>query len=199
MYATLSQIDGIPGPQDTAWVDEVLTALRTTASPVGALIARPIGPGAGYAVTFWAIEDDAASVAEGRSVGDLTIGAARTYDINARHTSGDAQPAHYLQLLTFDGPRTAEWSASYERAGEERMLPAVRNLPGWLEHFAGSAADNSKLSITLAASVEALEAAGAAIMSTELLPGEDPAQLTGPDSFAILRLLHADVPVGADK
>ena len=36
-------------------------------------------------------------------------------------------------------------------------------------------------------------------MSTELLPGEDPAYLTGPDTFAVLRLLHADLPVGATR
>ena len=32
-------------------------------------------------------------------------------------------------------------------------------------------------------------------MSTELLPGEDPALLTGPDRIGFYRLVHADLPI----
>jgi hypothetical protein len=34
-------------------------------------------------------------------------------------------------------------------------------------------------------------------MSTGLLPWEDPADMVGPDSLTVLRLLHADLPAGA--
>lgn len=199
MHATLHQIDSIPGPQDRSWVDEVLAAISALASPVGALVACAIGDGPGHLVAFWTGPDDAATVAHGVDTGSVTIGEARTYEIDARSPGAPEVPARFLQLLVFDGPRTPQWSAAYERAGTDRMYPAVRHLSGWVQHLGGSGTDNGKVSISLADSVETLEAAGAAIMSTELLPGEDPDQLTGPDSFAILRLLHADVPAGAGQ
>lgn len=199
MHATLHQIDGVPGPQDNSWVDEVLTAITAIATPVGALVARAIGPGPGQLVAFWTDADDAATVAGGLAAGSVSIGGARTYEIDTRNLGTPDVRSQYLQVMFFDGPRTPQWSAAYERAGAERLYPAVRHLSGWAQHIGGSANDNGKVSITLADSVETLEAAGAAVMSTELLPSEDAAELTGPDSFAILPLLHADVPVGADR
>jgi len=75
----------------------------------------------------------------------------------------------------------------------------VKDLPGIVGVLAGSTPDGDRVALSLTDSVEALEANAAAIMSTELLPWEDPAHLTGPDDLAILRLLHADLPVDADR
>ena len=58
----------------------------------------------------------------------------------------------------------------------------------------GSTSDGGRVALTLAESVETLEAGAVAIMSTELLPWEKPEHLTGPDGLTILRLLHADLP-----
>ena len=57
------------------------------------------------------------------------------------------------------------------------------------------AADNAYLVVILAESMEAFDAAQQAIMSTELLPGEDPVLLTGPDRISFYRLVHADLPI----
>lgn len=200
MHATIHTIDGIPGPQDTSWVDEVLTALRAAATPAGALITRPLGPGPGYVIALWDNAAAAAAVTAGfGSTGSVTVGPSRSYEVESRRAGVSIEPAHYLQMLVFEGPRSPEWSAAYARAGEQRIWPAVRDLPGLVEHVGGTAADGAVFSATLAQSVDALEASTGAIMSTELLPGEDPAHLAGPDSFTILRLLHADLPVGASR
>jgi hypothetical protein len=198
MHATVHTIDGIPGPQDTSWVDEVLTALRAGGVPAGALVCAPMGIGPGTALALWDDERDAAAAPSGQA-GAVTLGSGRAYEVDFRKAGVGTGPARYLQLVAFDGPRGADWSAAYQRAGEDRLWPATRHLSGLVEVLGGHAGDGARFAATAAESVEALEAAGIAIMSTELLPGEDPAQLTGPDSFAILRLLHADLPVGADR
>ena len=201
MYATVHTLDGIPGPQDRSWVDEVLTALRSRGVPAGALVAAPLGLGPGAAVALWDDERDAAAAPVGSvgTVGTVTLGAGRPYEVDVRKAGAGPGPARSLQLLIFDGPRSAEWSAAFDRAGEHRVWPAVRDVPGIVEFLAGRAADGARFGATAAGSAEALEDATKAILSTELLPGEDPADLVGPDCVAVLRLLHADLPVGADR
>ena len=55
--------------------------------------------------------------------------------------------------------------------------------------------DLSSVVITLATSVDTLDAAQQAVMATELTPGEDPALLPGPDRVEIHRVTgHATVP-----
>jgi hypothetical protein len=198
MHATVHSIDGIPGPQDTSWVDAVLTALRSRGVPAGALVAAPMGIGPGTVVALWDDGTDAATAPSGPA-GSVTLSPGRAYEVDVRKAGVGTGPARYLQLLTFDGPHDADWSAAYDRAGEHRVWPAVRDVPGIVEFVGGRARDGARFGATAAESVEALEASAAAIMSTELLPGEDPAHLTGPDSLAVLRLLHADLPVGADR
>jgi hypothetical protein len=200
MHATLHQIDGNPGPQDTSWVDEVLRALNAVAPPAGALVMRPLVPGPCFLLALWDDAADTAAAAPGLgATGAVTVGPGKTYEIDWRKAGMLTRPARYLQLLTFDGPRSPEWTAAYARAGAQRIEPAVRDIPGLVEHIGGRAADGSCFSAALAESVETLEACAVAIMSTELLPGEDPVHLTGPDSVTILRLLHADLPVGTSR
>jgi len=194
MYATLHRIDGIPGPHDSRWVDEVLDLLRSTAVPAGALIAVPMGTGPGTVVALW---DDEAADASG-TAGPVTLGPGRRYEVDLHRAGVASGPARYLQLLTFDGPRSADWSAAYDRSGE-RIWPAVHGAAGVVEVVGGKAADGGRFNAAAAESVEALEAAATAVLSTELLPGEDPAQLTGPDAAVVLRLLHADLPAGATR
>jgi hypothetical protein len=55
--------------------------------------------------------------------------------------------------------------------------------------------DHAYLVVVLAESMDALDAAGQAVMSTELLPEEDPALLAAPDRISFYRLVHADLPM----
>jgi hypothetical protein len=198
MYATVHAIADTPGPQDISWVDAVLAALRARAVPAGALVAAPMDLGPGTVVALWDDEADAAAAPSGPA-GPVTLGPGRRYQVDLRKAGAGPGPARYLQLLTFDGPRDAAWSAAYDRAGEERIWPSARDCAGVVEVLGGRTADGGRVNAVAAASVEALEDVARAILSTPLLPGEDPAQLTGPDAMAIQRLLHADLPVGADR
>ena len=49
--------------------------------------------------------------------------------------------------------------------------------------------------VILAESMDVFDAAAQAKMSTELLPGEDPALLGGPDRISFYRLVHAGLPI----
>ncbi|HLL67694.1 MAG TPA: hypothetical protein VK453_18555 [Micromonosporaceae bacterium] len=76
----------------------------------------------------------------------------------------------------------------------------VRSLVLWRER------DTASCAVTLAVDLSALDAAGAAVNATELLPGEDPALLTGPDRVDIHHTVTRTgpavqtlVPEGADQ
>ena len=183
MQATVHLVDGLPGPQDNSWVDAVLAHLDGTA----ALVARPIGLGPGAVVAF------GTAATAGFTAGAVTARPGTAYEIGELQPGRATGPARYLQLTTFTG-RDPEWLAAYDRAGDERIWPVVRDLPGLVGVLVGSTSDGGRIALTLAESVEALEAGAAAILSSRLLPWEKPEHMTGPDSLAVLRLLHADVP-----
>lgn len=187
MQATLYDLDGVPGPQDNTWVDAVLGAL---APPAGAIVGRPLGLGPGVAVAFGPTAPD------GFGAGPVSARPGTAYQVDVHRTGRSTAPAHYLQLTTFTG-RDAEWCAAFDRSGEERIWPAVRDLPGLVALLGLTTADGGRAMLTLTESIEALESGVARIMSTELLPWEKPEHLTGPDGMAVLRLLHADVPAAA--
>jgi hypothetical protein len=191
MQATVHLVDGVPGPQDNSWVDAVIAHLDATSHPsAGALVGRPIGLGPGAVVAFGRADP------AGFTAGAVTAGPGTAYEIVRQRTGRGTGPARYLQLTTFTG-RSPQWCAAFDRASEERIWPAVRNLPGLVDVLAGSTSDGGRVALTLAESVETLEAGAAAILSTELLPWEKPEHMTGPDGIAVLRLLHADVPAAA--
>jgi hypothetical protein len=188
MQATIHHLDGVPGPQDNAWVDAVLAHLDR---PAGALVGRSLGIGPGMLITF------GPAPAAGFTAGPVTAGPGTSYEIVTRHTGPAGGRPRYLQMVTFAGPRDAEWCAAFDRSGEERMWPAVRDVPGIVGDIVGSTSDGGRMVLGLAESVEALEAGAAAVLSTHLLPWEKPEHLIGPDGSSLLRLLHAELPAAA--
>ena len=81
-------------------------------------------------------------------------------------------------------------------AGRDRPSgPATHGIDGIVSVLRLRAADNAYVVVILAESMDAFDAAAQAIMSTELLPGEDPALLGGPDRISFYRLVHADLPI----
>jgi hypothetical protein len=109
----------------------------------------------------------------------------------ARATSFDTithqhpEGAMYAQIIYFDGPRSPELIAAADRAGRERVTPAVLADPTLAaEHVATwvlRQPDGTELTIVITGTAAALDRGQEIIMSTELLPGEDPALLPGPD------------------
>jgi hypothetical protein len=107
------------------------------------------------------------------------------------------EPPVVAQLVRFDGPRGAAAVAASRRAGTERIWPAVRDLDGLVDVLVLERPDGAELVLTFATSVEHFARAGERIMSTDLLPGEDPALLTGPDRLEVLHVVPSTAPVTA--
>ena len=99
------------------------------------------------------------------------------------------------QIAYFDGPRSAEAIAASERAGRERITPAVSAdqalRAGHRGTFVLRQPDGTQLVIVLADSAATLDRGQAIIAATPLLPGEDPALLAGPDRFERYEVLAA--------
>ena len=113
-----------------------------------------------------------------------------TYDRGRLHAGVDAdEPAQYGQLFFFDGPRPPAQAEAIDRAGSERIWPAVRDVPGTVAALVGRGSDGSSVVVCLTTSLQALEDAQRATLSTELLPGEEPALLTGPDRIQLASVL----------
>jgi hypothetical protein len=87
----------------------------------------------------------------------------------------------YAQLTYFDGPRTAEQVAADDFATRERIVPAVSALGHRFRVYLLRRDDGSQVVVSIADTEQALLDAQKAIMGSQLLPGEDPALLPGPD------------------
>lgn len=100
----------------------------------------------------------------------------------------------HVQIMTWDGPRSTELLQASQRAGRERIQPLVDAAPGMrsglLGGFRAVGPDGAECVVELARDAAALDALDQAVMATELLPGEDPALLTGPDR--VLRCVVTD-------
>ena len=100
----------------------------------------------------------------------------------------------HVQVMMFDGPRSAEAVAAADRAGRERITPLVDAHPALREGLLGGlrcvAPDGAECVVVLARDEAALDTLGRVVLSSELLPGEDPALLTGPDR--VLRFTSTD-------
>ena len=95
----------------------------------------------------------------------------------------------YAQLTYFDGPRSPEQLAAADFADRERILPAVSGLGQPIRAYRLRRDDGSQVVIAIAGSEQVLLDAQKAIMATELLPGEDPALLPGPDRIELYPVL----------
>jgi hypothetical protein len=106
----------------------------------------------------------------------------------------------YAQLTYFDGPRSPEQLAANDFAARERIVPAVSKLDHSYRVYVLRRDDGSQVVVYIADSKQALLDAQKAIMSTGLLPGEDPALLPGPDRIDLYPVIAIqDVNPGSDN
>ncbi|MCX2948728.1 hypothetical protein [Lentzea sp. NEAU-D7] len=96
----------------------------------------------------------------------------------------------YAQLTYFDGPRGPEQLAAADFAAKQRIAPAAMAVPGNIRTYVLRRADGSEVVLSIAESEQALIDTQKAIMSTQLLPGEDPALLPGADRVEIYPVLE---------
>jgi hypothetical protein len=100
------------------------------------------------------------------------------------------QPAGAAVVLSFDGPLADPLLHAAQFGAQHRVVPAIKATPGTVRGLALLDGERrALLVINLVTSVEALDALGHAVNSTELLPGEDPALLPGPDRAEAYRVL----------
>ncbi|MGI8723751.1 MAG: hypothetical protein ACR2JG_16205 [Geodermatophilaceae bacterium] len=176
MYIRISPLDIRP--------EDAMSELDQQPGLVSAYVMRPMDQQQPILVTVW----EAADHAERSSV---TAGG-QDFASGSFHGSDTVdEGAAYGQIIYFDGSRSQSEADAIDRANRDRIAPAVRGIPGNLGAFAGRNPDGSSVVIALTTSLQAVEDSQRAIMSTALLPGEDPAQLSGPDRMQLAWVLAA--------
>jgi hypothetical protein len=94
-------------------------------------------------------------------------------------------------IVYLDGPLSPVAYAAAEHGGRDRILPALRQVPGVIRLVTlWDPTARSIASIVLADSIETLEEAARVVNSTTLLPDEDPALLPGPDRADMHRVVQ---------
>ena len=164
MYATLTTAGGLQGG-GTRVLDRVFAA--ADGSPVTSFC-------------LWADEQAARSAAQGQPVWTLT-------DRHRGRCANEAAGA--VQVTWFHGPRSEAQAAADLRAGRERIWPAAADAEGLVDVFVLHGQARAMLVLTFVTAAEHLEGILRRILSTELLPGEDPALLGGPDRTKVHRVL----------
>ena len=99
------------------------------------------------------------------------------------------EEAKVAQFLWFDGPRSAAQAEAARRANDDRIKPALEGVPGFARGYVlGRPRDLAMVVVQLATSTEALDGIADVVFGSALLPGEDPALLTGPDRAELYRV-----------
>lgn len=105
----------------------------------------------------------------------------------------------YAQLTIFDGPRSPELVAATVRAERERIEPLIEAHPeirdDMVVRYTLTQPDGGSAVLVVTRTERALDEAERLIMTSELLPGEDPALLPGPSRME--RYAVGDVRHGA--
>ena len=183
MPAYLTVLDPAPMPADDAWVQQALAAGQADGAS-GVVVTRPLGSGPAVAAV---LHDELPRRRD--ADGAETVSRAVFYP----GTAGG--PARFATVVQFDGPRSPEWSAAESRASHDRIHPAVKDVPGYVGTLRLVRDDGGVLTVSLGETAEALQESMERILATELLPGEDPALLTGPDRTTFSVVVRADLPV----
>ena len=104
----------------------------------------------------------------------------------------------HAELSYFDGPRSPELITAAERANRERIEPAILARPDLRDDLVAAYVlrrpDGGEITLVIVEHEDSLDKAVEVVMGTELLPGEDPALLPGPDRverYQVVRTLTA--------
>jgi hypothetical protein len=118
---------------------------------------------------------------------------AEWYRLEADHPGGDRdQQPTVAALICFDGPMSEPVHAAAQRANTDRIGPRMADHQGTVRGLVLWQPERHRMVVVvLATSVEAIEDGQRAVMSTKLLPGEDPALLLDPDRVDLYRVRAA--------
>lgn len=199
MYLTIHPISRLFELESapTGWTADAAAVAAGNGSPAATWVCAHVGASAGCVVSLWddVAAADAAAARSGQTPTGAVVGPARRHDVAGLSVISDAVPG-VIQVTSFDGPRDAAQVAADDLSAQ-RILPAVSDLPGLAGAIQGRADDGAFVAITFTDTAETMQRFVERIMSTELLPGEDPALLTGPDAVDVHRIVHATAPLRA--
>ena len=194
MHARLDRYHDQPGhPMDHPDLTDLSTGVADQPGLLSCLTFRQLGGPAAVRLTLW----DTAASATGCPGPDAGLAPPATELYQVTHTEeglAATQVPTCARLVCFDGPRAPEQIAAEDLAGRQRIWPAIHGLSGLVRIYVLRGSDLSSVIVTLATSVETLDAAQRAVMATELTPGEDPALLSGPDRVEIHRVSACHLP-----
>ena len=201
MHARLQIVPTLPKP--FTGVDatrRLIEALEQQPGFAGVHLLMQIGTRQGLALTLWNSREDAEAAPERTQAAigprPFSLAVDDVYDV-VEVASGTSAPdqAAVGKVSWFDGPRSAVQNEAARRAGEERIRPAVENVPGFvMTYVLVRPADSALVIVELATSTEVLDRMADAVFSTSLLPGEDPALLSGPDRVELYRVEGRSLP-----
>ncbi|MFI0356698.1 hypothetical protein [Actinomadura sp. 9N407] len=194
LYARLQTVGGMPAPAGA--VRRLVEIVSGHPGFAGLCLMEAVEEtAAGALLTLWRTEEDARLAADRTEAArggprPVTLHSDRIYEVEAMAEGPDVALAPGAAvILFFDGPHDAAWMESARFAQRERVGPAMRTVPGFVRGFVLSDPEaRSSAIVSLAVSLEALARGEKAVNSTELLPGEDPALLTGPDRAVVHRV-----------
>jgi hypothetical protein len=195
MHATIHRFRRWPDEESEEWGRDLLTTLLDGAQPAGACVLGRLDGMDGAVFSLWDGGPEAAAAATRTSDGARWLDASVYAVVETQPGVDRAETPRFAQLVWLNGDGDARRADSAIRAGRERIAPAIRDVEGVVGTYVLRAADSRMVVVTLVTGVETPEVLRRAILGTELLPWEDPAQLTDPDRIDIDRVLVADLPV----
>ena len=145
-------------------------------------------------ISLWLTREDAELASE-RSAAvrgprpiELTRDEIFEVDADEAGTAAGEEPTVAF-LGEFDGPLSPARVEAARFAGTERVGPALRDVAGLVRLLVFWHPTERRMAVLhLATSMQALQIVGETVMSTKLLPGEDPDLLPGPDRISMLRV-----------
>jgi heme-degrading monooxygenase HmoA len=193
MHAYMEELKNQSGHEASAGgLEELSAAAAGRDGLLGYVSCRQVAGPAVVSITLWDTEANAAAFRVTREAPGRSGAVFEVTDARAGAAAGQI-PTH-ARLLYFDGPRAPEQVEAADFGGRERIWPAIRDLDGLVGISLLRARDLGYVVLTLATSVETLDAASRAVMTTALLPGEDLALLPGPDRMEIHHITGYQVP-----
>jgi hypothetical protein len=195
MYATIHRFRRWPDEETEEWGRSLLPSLVGDGNPAGTCVLGRLDGLDGAVFALWDDESQAAAAASRTGDGARVLDAS-VYSVVEMQPGADRTEApRFAQLVWLNGNGDASRADSAIRAGRERIAPALRDVEGVVGTYVLRARDSRMVVVTLVTSVETPEIMRQVILSTDLLPWEDPAQLTDPDRIDIDRVLVAELPV----
>ncbi|MFB4316906.1 hypothetical protein [Actinomadura sp. 21ATH] len=194
LYARLQTVGGMPAPAGA--VRRLVEIVAGHPGFAGLCLMEAVEEtAAGALLTLWRTAEDARLAVDRTEAArggprPVTLHSDRIYEVESAEEGPDAElPPGAAVLLFFDGPHDDAWLESARFAQRERIGPALRTVSGLVRGISlYDPEERSSAVVSLGTSLEALARAEKAVNSTELLPGEDPALLTGPDRAVVHRV-----------